>query len=80
MEFDANALNKIKGMSPEELSAKISDISKALGIDERLIKRAVGSPEEMKRKLEGMGEGELKKLTRNIDENTLSKLKDRFEG
>lgn len=79
MDFDPKLLEKIQSMDQRELSDKISEISRILGVDERRIKRMVGNPEQVRRKIGELSDADIRRLSSGIDPDTLSKLKDTLE-
>lgn len=74
MNFDPEAIKKISEMDKEEFAKKLEELSRLLGIDPRLLKNAVGSPEALQKKLSAMEENELRRGIKTLDADTLEKI------
>lgn len=71
MNFDPE---KLKNMSPEELSAGLEAVAQAMGIDPAVLAKAVGDPALIKKKLSGMNEADIRRISSSIDPETQKKL------
>lgn len=74
MNFDPETINKLSKMNKDELSKKIEEISGALGVDPLLVKRAVGSPDQIQKKLRNISEADLRRMAGSIDPETINKI------
>lgn len=75
MEIDAKILEKIKNMDLDELSRKIEEVSKSIGVDPRMVKMIAGDPEGLSKKLERINPEDLRRISAKLDREKLEKLK-----
>lgn len=79
MDLDPRLLEQIKDMDAKELDKKIAEISSILNVNPNLIKKMVGDPEQLRKKLGSINEKDLQRLSRKIDPKKLQQIKDTFE-
>ncbi len=79
MNFDPNILNQLSSMDPKELSDKIDEISRLIGVDSRRIKQLVGDPEELGRRVSALKEEDIRRITEKADPELIKKLKQQGE-
>ncbi len=79
MNLDPEILEKIKSMDQNELSDKINEISRILGIDRRRIEQVVGDPERIRRKIGELGDEDIRRIVRSVDPARIENIRKSFE-
>ena len=79
MNFDPEELKKLSEGSPDDLSKKIDEVCSMLGIDGNRARKLLGSTEDIQRRLKGMSEADIRRMTKSIDPSVLNKLNKKEE-
>lgn len=79
MDFDNEIIKKIKSMNQDELSAKISELSRIIGANEKFVRRMVGTPEQLQRKIGEMSEDDIRRLASRLKPAHLDMLKNTLD-
>ena len=74
MNIDRRFCDQLSGMDPRELEDKISAVSKLMGVDAGYIKNLIGSPADMQKKLNGLSEKDIKRISSGLDPELIKKL------
>lgn len=74
MNLDPNILKQLSSMDQKELSDKIDEISRLIGVDSRRIKQLVGNPEELQRRIGRLNDADIRRMTQNVDPEILKKI------
>ena len=75
MDIDPGILEKLKSMDGQELSDKISEISRILGANEKMIRRMVGNPEQIQRKIGDLSDADIRRLMSKVKPSQLDAIK-----
>ncbi len=74
MNFDPETINKLSRMNKDELSKKIEEIAGVLGVDASFVKKTIGSPDDIQKKLKNLSESDIRRMTDRIDPETMNKI------